>query len=90
MFVITIVTINNHEAKIHDVYDDEMAARDKFIKLAVESIKTEDKYKTYEAVHININEIHIYRKSAGYICSTKDLHKILVLHELCSYDVKER
>jgi hypothetical protein len=81
MFIITIVSTDKHEVKIHDVYEDEMTARDRFIKLAVECTAGEDRGKTYEAMHVGINEIHIFRKVAGYLVNSKDLFKILVLHE---------
>jgi hypothetical protein len=92
MYIITVLTVAGNEVEITQAWNDEILARNEFLKCVNECCNGKDlntAHYTFEAIHINMNRVHIYKKSIGYVMTSKDLFKIVQLHDCADYRVTD-
>lgn len=89
MYVITVLTIKDNILQLTECYNDELIARSQFLKTISEISKSSDEYTVFEPIHRDLDSVYIYKKSIGYLISSKDLYKIVALHDLSEYKVTD-
>ena len=89
MYIISVLTVHNHEIEIIDAYNDELNAQNKYLDKVSELSKSEDKKITYESVFTSKFKAHIHKRESHWTGYYKDIYKIVTLHHIPDYNIQD-
>lgn len=88
MYIISVLSLGGNEVKIMGIYNDELTCRSEYLKIISDIAGGGDNNANflYEPIHMKLDLTYIYKKTIGYITSSKELWKVVSMHNVPEYN----